>query len=263
MNEMTDAGIRVEAQSGIGRGEAHTLALETGAVWVLQLRRLTASDWRQSTVCAPWTVKDIVAHVLGWCEALTSTRELAHQVRSAIPRVKELGNLVDAQNQVQVDERAHLTPDQLVERLEIKLLAAARRRRALGALHYVPFYVGYLGGMINLGYVANVIFLRDHLVHRIDIARATGSDPLLGPADRRLIADMLKDWGRRSGAELTVDLTGSAGGQYVIGDGSGGAITAEAADFVHLLSGRTDQSVVQVHRGDDRVQRWLSIRCPV
>lgn len=255
--------VQLGTQPGIARNEAYGLAAEMNARFLQQLRALAPDDWRRVTICAPWTVKDIAAHLLGWAEALTSVRELTHQARAALPRLKEFGNIIDAQNQVQVDERATLSTEELIGRLELAMPRAARRRRRLGSLHYLPAFVPYLGGMINLGYVVNVIFLRDLLVHRIDVARATDGDPLLGSAEERVIADMLRDWSRRASAALVIDLTGPGGGSYVAGDGSGGRVEADAADFVHLLARRAEQDVADVHGNEERIRGWLAVPCPV
>lgn len=67
-------------------------------------------------------------------------------------------------------------------------------------MRYVPFYLPYLGGATNAGYAFNTIFLRDLLIHRLDIAEALDVPFEMTAAERRVAADMLKDWARRAGA---------------------------------------------------------------
>ena len=126
------------------------------------------------TDCDPWTVKDVAAHVLGWGELAMSWSEFRHQMAAALRGWRS--NPVHAQNALQVEERAHLSPEDVVTRLEIALPALLRLRRRLSLPgRLVPFYNPLLG-VTTLGFVADMIFTRDVLAHRIDVSISAGTE---------------------------------------------------------------------------------------
>jgi hypothetical protein len=90
----------------------------------------------------------------------------------------------------------------------------------------------------RLGYLMDVIYNRDAWMHRVDISRAIGRDPVLtAEHDGRLVADIVSEWARRHGKSFTLTLTGPAGGAYIAGDG-GEQMELDAVEFCRILSGR-------------------------
>jgi hypothetical protein len=89
-----------------------------------------------------------------------------------------------------------------------------------------------------LGYLIDIIYLRDLWMHRVDTARATGAElELTADHDGRLVADVVVEWARRHGRPFTLELTGDAGGVFSSRSG-GDAITIDAVEFCSLLAGR-------------------------
>jgi uncharacterized protein (TIGR03083 family) len=113
------------------------------------LATLSPQDWQAPSLCAKWTVKDVVAHVISY-EELGAAGLLKRFTKGAIVRA----------NQVGVDEFAALSPQQLLEFLRDHL-----QPRGLTA--------GF-GGMIALV---------DGTIHHQDIRRALGR-PRSVPPDR-------------------------------------------------------------------------------
>lgn len=113
------------------------------------LAELTPDEWHQPSLCASWTVKDVVAHVVSYEELGTA---------GLIKRFAK-GLVVNA-NQVGVDEFASLSPDELLAYLNRHLYPSGLTAR--------------LGGTI--GFV-------DGTVHHQDIRRALDR-PRTIPADR-------------------------------------------------------------------------------
>jgi len=103
---------------------------------------------------------------------------------------------------LQVEERQHLGPEEL--RAELHRVAPRgargrrripgflRRRRAPGAevVNGVP-------ETWSFGYVTDVILTRDPWMHRLDLARATGQDPVHTPDHDGVI---VAEWARRHGS---------------------------------------------------------------
>lgn len=90
----------------------------------------------------------------------------------------------------------------------------------------------------SFGFLVDVILTRDTWMHRIDIARATGRDPVLTPEhDGVLVDDVVREWAQRHGEACSLVLTGAAGGSWAFGTG-GPELRADVVDFCRSLSGR-------------------------
>ena len=112
---------------------------------------LAPEDWRTPSLCAGWTVHDVVAHVLSYDEL--GPRRLASRFAQGF-------FLVDRVNAVGLNEYATRTPAELVELLRT---------------HLTP--TGLPAGM------GGAIALTDGLIHQQDIRRPLGR-PRTIPADR-------------------------------------------------------------------------------
>lgn len=90
----------------------------------------------------------------------------------------------------------------------------------------------------TIGYLTETILTRDPWMHRMDIARATGREPVLTPDhDGVLVADVVAEWAGRHGLPYRLRLTGPAGGSWSAGS-DGPDIEMDAIDFCRVLSGR-------------------------
>src|SRR5687767_2442979 len=224
---------------GLTRIEANRLMSSQYDALLTTLRELPPEGWQAVTDCDPWTVKDIVAHLVGWAEALTSVSQFRRQLFEGRRRTKEMGNLLNAVSQVQVDDRASMSPEQLVVRWEVVMPKFEKVRRGGGTIGKVlPYYEGSLIGFTNVAYLANTIFTRDTFMHRIDISRATSTELHLGRREQRLMEDVLVDWSRRTGAAARINLEGPAGGYYLVGTGPIATIEGDAVEMASVLAGR-------------------------
>ncbi|TFV44876.1 maleylpyruvate isomerase family mycothiol-dependent enzyme [Blastococcus sp. TF02A_35] len=103
---------------------------------------LSPEQWRAPSLCAGWSVKDVVAHMLGYEEL--GWGQLAQRFARGL-------FLVDRVNALRLRECASRTPDELVELLET---------------HLVP--TGLTAGM------GGAIGLTDGMIHQQDIRRPLG-----------------------------------------------------------------------------------------
>jgi len=224
-----------------------------------QLRPLTADDWSRPTDNTGWSVKDVAAHLLGWAEAMTSPAESFRQVAAAFPRRKGAGGVTNAQNAVQVATRAHLTPDEVIARLERSLPRFLKVRRAAGVIGKpLPLY-NVLLGWTSVAFVADAIYTRDVFMHRIDIAQAVGRDLDVDGADERIVLDCLREWEVASKANARLELTGPAGGTFVAGEGRGATIRGSAIDLCRLFAGRAAISDFEIEGSRADAERWLRV----
>lgn len=214
------------------------------------LDRLEPDDWARSTDCVRWTVKDVVRHLVGEAEAFASLGEFMHQFRISAREARATGSdAVDAMNALQVRERLHLSPDELVTRLKATAPRSVRKRRRTPRLmRAMPMKLPIVG-KDSYGYLSDVIINRDVWMHQVDIARATGKElELTGAYDGRLVADVVADWGRRHGRPFKLVLEGPAGGSYMQnGSGETEDHRLDAVEFCRILSGRGEGTGLLAH----------------
>lgn len=213
------------------------------------LRTLEPQDWAAQTACPDWDVHHMYLHVLGACEAAASMRENAHQMRLALRhRSKHGGPLEAGLTNVQVRERTHLSPADLVERLASVAPRTVRKRTTMPALmRRMRMKIdGPVFETWSLGYLIDTIYLRDLWMHRVDATAATGRELVLtADHDGRIVADVVVEWSRRHGQPFTLTLGGPAGGTYASAETDTNRADTEtleldAVEFCQALAGRSD-----------------------
>jgi uncharacterized protein (TIGR03083 family) len=226
----------------ITRTNATSVAQEEDRRFLELLRSLTAEEWATPTCCDGWDVKAMCLHVLGAAES-ASKRELLHQFGAGTKLARQLGRVqIDGVNELQIRERAHLSTDELVERLAIAQPRFRKARRTLPtpmraiAIPAPPY------GKVKLGTLMDRTYTRDVWMHRIDICRATGRDVELTPDhDGVIVADVVQEWASVHASPCEVVLSGPAGGRWTFGEG-GALVEMDAIDFCLVMSGRAPGS---------------------
>jgi uncharacterized protein (TIGR03083 family) len=229
----------IEGIAPIDRDEAAGLAATEFARMLDQLAELEPAEFALPTVCEGWTIRDMVAHVLGAADAAASRSEMLRQVVRGRRWVRGTGRpLVDGINEVQIADRADLDGPQLRERLAAVAPEAVRGRRGVPRLLRRLPVQDPTGGHFPLGFLVDVIYTRDQWLHRIDIAEATGRPPVLtADHDALIVADVVRQWAREHARPFELELTGPAGGRYRQGRG-GERLEMDAVAFCWTLSGR-------------------------
>ena len=200
--------------------------------------------WDRPTDCPAWDVRQLACHVVGMAEMAAGIREGTRQRKIAgATAAAEGGEFIDALTAVQVSERAEWRPEQVVDAARSVAPRAARGRR------WTPFFVRRqelpAAQLVNgvretwsIGYLVDTILTRDPWMHRMDLARATGGEPVLtADHDGVIVADVVAEWAARHDAPYELELTGPAGGSWRRGRG-GEHIAMDAIDFCRVLSGR-------------------------
>ena len=234
----TTTAITATASGRVTGDEVSQLATQEYGRLLAVLRSLEDADWARPTDCALWTVRDVVAHLVGTAES-SSLREQTRVALKGLRRARrEHTSHLDGINAVQVSERADLGPTELVERLDraAPRFVAFRRRfpRPMRAVK-VPAPAGRL----SMGHLMDVVYTRDVWIHRVDISRATGrAMELTAEHDGRLVAGVAAEWARTHGRPVTLRLEGPAGGIHEFGTG-GEEIRVDAVEFCRIVAGRT------------------------
>jgi len=206
-------------------------------------RSLTPAQWATPTDCPAWDVRQMAAHMLGMVEMAASIRENLRQQRKAAQAARGGGVYLDALTQLQVDERASWTPEQITGRYAARApKAVTGRRRTPGLVRgrTMPQLQDVNGSQEpwTFGYLIDVILTRDPWMHRMDIAAATGTPPRLTAGhDGVIVADVVAEWAGRHGKDFELTLTGPAGGTWRSG-ANGPSWTLDAIDFCRAISRR-------------------------
>jgi uncharacterized protein (TIGR03083 family) len=226
---------------------ADRLALATYAALLDDLAQLTAKDWARPTDCTGWTVRDMVAHLVGAAEGHASLPAFVSQLAWGRRHRAEFdGSSLDAMNHKQISDQAARRDDALVPLLhDLAPRAVAGRARRARLLGRAPIRLDEAGswypGMpsrTTMGELCAVVLTRDVWTHRLDLARALGNRPTIdATVDGIVVADIVADWASRHRQPFTLELTGPAGGTFRVGR-SGSSLTLDALDFARLMSGR-------------------------
>jgi uncharacterized protein (TIGR03083 family) len=205
------------------------------------VRDLSPEDWRRKTDCTLWDVQAVVAHNLGNMEANASLLELMRQLRTASKRARASGRpKIDEMTGLQVEERATLSPSDLVSRVASLVPKALRGRRRPPAVvrRHVRIAAPPSFGSMRLGYLLDTIYTRDVWMHRIDVSRATNRDLVLDPDhDGRVVAAVVCDWAAQHGEPYDLTLEGPAGGRFRSGAGAE-PLCLDSVEFCRIVSGR-------------------------
>jgi uncharacterized protein (TIGR03083 family) len=232
----------------VGHAEGHAaLAL---------LRQLGQKDWRRPTDCTEWDVRALVSHLVGQCEDGILLSTLLRRQIQARRRYRDRAG-VDAHMAVQIDDhRAAGGPD-LVDRFATLWPRAVQaRQRRPAALRSISINLGIPGTpRVRLAYLLDVIYNRDLWMHRVDLARATDQPFVAGQHDRHVVAQAVRDLAQRwQQAPLALELTGPAGGSWLVGDGEpAAAVRVDAIAYMRALAGRDTNVGVSFHSGDATV----------
>lgn len=255
---MTATIARVEEIPRIHRADdARRLAHQAYDELLSLLGDLTETEWDAPTECDPWTVADVVRHLVGAASGHASIAEQIRQLRHGAKHRSEFGGSdLDAMNDLQVRDHLDLGPPALVARLtELAPRAVRGRMRAPGLVRRITLdspaggsSAPGLPSRFSLGELFDVVLTRDVWLHRIDICRAIGRPPELGSADRRIVEDVVGEWASRCDPDIALTLTGPAGGRFIAGDGAQ-TLEIDAVEFCRVLSGRA------VHPGP-----WMDVR---
>ena len=206
---------------------------------------LSDQDWSRPTDCTGWDVRAMLGHVLGMLEMLADRDETTRQATAAARRSSAAAGCSWTRSPAC---RSPSTPPCRPRSLRVALhetapRALAARRATTAELRATPYPVDIPGEQgWTLGFLLDVIHTRDPWLHRVDVCRATGRDLVLtAEHDGRIVSDVVANWASRHGQPFNLQLTGPAGGRFVVGDG-GPEIELDAVEFCRILSGREQGS---------------------
>lgn len=225
--------------------------------WEAVLAGLSGADWSRDTVCDKWNVHDIVGHLTGQAEEIIWPWLLPVHDRKAAKAHPELAWL-DAHMQLQVD-KYHGVPDSGLQDKFADVWPKANRvlHRRPGVLRNRTTKFDEREGArqprVQLGYLFDVIYLRDLWMHRDDVCQAVGHPLRLDRHDAGIVEQAIRDLGTYywEHEPIILELTGPAGGTWQLGEGEPVAtVRLDAVDYMRTLSGRAKHPEITVVSGD-------------
>jgi len=275
MKTFVHDSVPARAIAPCGHDEAAAIA-QTELQRILALvNSLSPEEWTLPTVCDLWDVRQLVAHIAGSAAAWSSWAEFSRQNNRTLQKpYRERGmTMIDAQNQIQVDDRENHTPEELVTELQAEgPKAIAFRKRLPAPVRAIRLPMGLVfpfgSTFVSIGYLTDVMLPRDWWMHRLDLSRATNHEMhLTAEHDGRMTALVMRDLvrilkGTIGDSGVLYDLTGTAGGSWTVGAGETAAtIHMDALDFHLLASGRMTADDIQpriaIEGNPDLAQRAL------
>lgn len=199
------------------------------------LDTLAPDEWSLPTECAGWDVHAVAAHVLGGLACQASRREFVRQVRAG--RALGLPDPNDGLNAHQVARYAEVPGAEIASEIRALVEPALRMRERMPWLRQLVRPRLAVSGRVSLGWILDVVYSRDTFLHRVDVCRATGREPLVDDTEGRIVADVVREWVGRHGEAVTLRLRGGAGATYEAGS-RGPVLELDAVEFARLVSGR-------------------------
>jgi uncharacterized protein (TIGR03083 family) len=224
--------------------ELHALGMVRGELSRTQalLGDLDPAEWLRATDCAGWSVRDVVAHMIGENEELCRPTLLVRRIHAARRLAGPDG---DGRSKGQIRDRAGRSTEQLMAELACwgrKATLAAERipgplRRMRGSIFF-PAARGAPGNTID--YFIRVLMPREAWMHRTDIVIAARRPAGMGAQDgevvRQVIRDLALAW---SGPAVILDFSGPMGGRWSVGAGRPVAeVHSDPVSFARLAAGR-------------------------
>ncbi|MEV6332973.1 maleylpyruvate isomerase family mycothiol-dependent enzyme [Streptomyces sp. NPDC051909] len=214
------------------------------------LSSLSAEDWHRPTDCTLWEVRDVVAHMTGLAEDFTDPAINERREQDARTRYPERGKM-DAENEVQVDDRRTLPDEKIADEFARVLAQAVQVERGMSESDRRR--TNSLG--IPVAYLADVVHSRDLWMHRIDICRAIGRQIAHKPHQDQIISQVMRELSMEwQYPALKLELTdGSDSRTFQIGTGEPRtAARTNSIEYMRMLSGRDPQPPIQLLTGDEQ-----------
>ncbi len=214
------------------------------------LKSLQPDDWARPTICSPWSVKDVAAHLLGgnlgrlWDRAKTSTPPA-----NPIPDFDQLVSLIDRKNALWVLAAQRISPEILVEFLDLTDRHLYDHFRSLDQDALARITVAWASNTLPPNWFDIAREYTEKWLHQQHIREAVNQSLLTSPSWLFPVLDTFmrglprtfRDVAAPNGTSVSVQVTGESGGEWsLVRDGP----------HWQLFSGRDPQAacLVQIDR---------------
>lgn len=206
------------------------------------IKALQPIDWARPTICSPWSVKDVAAHLLGgnlgrlWNRDETSTPS-----ENPVRDYDELVSLINRDNELWVQAAKRISPEILIEFLDLTDRHLYDHFRSLAQDELARITVAWAGESLPPNWFDIAREYTEKWLHQQHIREAVGK-PLL--TKRKWLSPVLDTFMRglphtyrnleaKNGTSVSVQITGEAGGEW--------SLVREGFHW-HLFVGRDPQA---------------------
>ncbi|HEY4459708.1 MAG TPA: maleylpyruvate isomerase family mycothiol-dependent enzyme [Pseudonocardiaceae bacterium] len=236
---------RPQPETAANEGLAEVAALNS------LLAELSEDDWDRPTASAGWTVRDVVAHLVGQHVESARPWRIPGKLRQARRQFPDHSAL-DAHNALHILEYGSRTADELRQLLVRFGPKAVRARRRMPAVirrrSFARFFPDEHLPDLSFAYLVDVLSNRDTWMHRLEIARATERPFATGMHDYDIVVQVLRDLAESwDGPAITLELRGAIDGRWALGGTEPVAVVrARTLDYLWHLSGRGGLATIDV-----------------
>lgn len=189
------------------------------------LKILQPADWARLTICSPWTVKDVAAHLLGGNFGRLWKRDES-SASSLIPdqNYDSLLRLINSDNDLWVQAAQKISPEILIELLELTDNRLYDHFRSLDLDEPARITVAWAGDNLPPNWFDIAREYTEKWLHQQHIREAVGRPLVLG---RELFFPVLDTFIRGlprayrqveapDGTSMTIQIKGEAGGDWTL-----------------------------------------------
>ena len=226
---------------------------------IAMLRTLWPGEWNRPTACAPWTVKDVAAHLLGGnFSRLWGHHEAEKPAADLIEDYDDLVEFINRENAQWVRAARRISPMMLVELLDLTDRRLYDHFKGLDPNHLARISVGWASSDLAPNWFDVAREYTEKWLHQQHIRQAAGW-PLL--TEREWLHPVFDTFVRGlprayrglealAGASVTLQITGRAGGEWTLVRVAEHPVGANGV-AEHPVGANREESVWQLFAGDD------------
>lgn len=222
------------------------------------LKSLAPGDWNRLTACAPWTVKDVVAHLLGGSLGRLQDRDRSSATAgtTSIP-FDELLDIINRQNALWVEAARRINPTLLIEFLELTDRALDTHFRDLPPHELAPITVSWASDKYPPNWFDIAREYTEKWLHQQHIREAVEQPLLIERAWLYPVFDTFlrglprpfRNVEAPSGTNVSISIEGESGGEWTL---------VRAKTYWELWVGRAPAMVSRVRIGQDVAWRLFT-----
>jgi uncharacterized protein (TIGR03083 family) len=225
---------------------------------LMVLKGLRPPDWARPTICSPWSVKDVAAHLLGGnMGRLWNRDETSASSENPIQAYEELLNIINRDNELWVQAAKRMSPEILVEFLDLTDRHLYDHFKNLVQSEPARITVAWAGNSLPPNWFDIAREYTEKWLHQQHIREAVGR-PLL--TEREWLFPVLDTFIRglphtyrnveaRNGDSVSVQITGAAGGEW--------SLVRDRLQW-HLFAGGDPNATCHVHMDQDVAWRLFT-----
>jgi uncharacterized protein (TIGR03083 family) len=222
------------------------------------LKGLHPADWERVTVCAPWRVRDVAAHLLGGnLGRLWPRDEVSAQPEHPQWNFNQLVNIINADNERWVQAAQRISPEMLIELLEFTDDQLFKHLRRLDPYALAHITVAWASDGLPPNWLDIAREYTEKWLHQQHIREAVNQPLLTGrtwlsPVLDTFMRGLPRTFGNMNteqGTSIQVHISGEAGGNWCL---------VRERNTWQLFTGRDPRAICKVQIDQDIAWRLFT-----